>query len=1223
MRVTNNMLISNLLYNVNSNLVKMSEYQDELATGKKIQSPSDDPVGISKVLKYKTDLSQLEQYTTNTQDALSWLETTEIALIDVSEALQRVRELTVQAANGSNAPDDLDKIKSEIEQLKNHIVSASNTTYAGRYIFSSYQTDEKLMNDDGTFNLDITNYEIFNAPVTQYEIGTGDVMDVSTNGLDLFGAIELDNLMNTAIPDNVIRQLVGDIDLSASYETVTSAVHQGIYDLSGDYSAENMNITLLVNGESMEFDVDESLLDGSGTVLTEQQVIDFFSDAENAEGEKLSDYAEVKFDTGVFSITSYDQGEKVMISGANAVFAHQSLQATINPSQSYTSDHDFDITIDIGGVATTYAVDESAFNGTLDQAGVVSLFENADDGFGNLLSSVADVYYNSSGKLIITPTTQLPNQNISVADSSAFDGAMNVGIGDGGESWNIRVGDIVYDVDEAALDGSGTPLTEDEFIDVIEQATAFSPYSGILKDVADVYFNNAGELIIEPKAADADLLLDGPVNYFVVEDTVTDTVQFTTSASKAQMKGYFDKTSDYTIKKATMESEFDLSGDYTSYDLDITMSISGTSYTFAVDESVLNGSVTELTEDDVLAAFKNADDGSGNSLSDFAEVEFDEEGNLIIEARQHGEEVIMSGGASVFGQKSLISSFNTASNYTASNFNVTITRDGNSFEYEVDESQLDGSLSKDEIVAVFENATIPTGGKLGNVADIYFDTSGHLVITASSSNQDVHISSADAVIFGTAVNVGKGEESDNLDITIDGITYDVDEKLLDGSDTELTNEEIALIFQSAKAYQPEEGVLSDVADVYFDELGELVIQSKVFGDSSNITGAETVFNTTALKGPFDLSGDYTGDTLDITVDGVVYSVDESLFDGSGSALTEDEVIENMGDATNGTNKLSDVADIYFSSSGDLIVQVKNPSADTEIAFGAGNSIFAGTVPTNIGRETQEIETPTGGYISDEMVSAATDEQSFVITLDGETKSITLDMDSYTTVEEYVLGMDEAIDKAFPPQADIEIDIVGEEGQEALVFRTVNSKNDGTIREFDIRAVRSTTSQMIQDFDDLIEALDADNINAYNDAEQAVEDAQEALEEAEIEAKSGDPEAIAAVEVAQQNLEDAEAALAKLDEESVGDVSTFITKFQDHLDNINTIRSDIGGKTNRMELVLNRIGDDTINYTQLLSNAEDADMSEIIMKLKNAENVYQASLSTGARVIQPSLIDFIS
>ncbi len=1223
MRVTNNMLISNLLYNVNSNLVKMSEYQDELATGKKIQSPSDDPIGISKVLKYKTDLSKLEQYTTNTQDALSWLQTTEIALDDIGEALQRVRELTVQAANGSNATDDLDKIKSEIEQLKNHIVSAANTSYAGRYIFSSYHTDEKLMNDDGTFNLDITNYEITNKPITQYEIGIGDVMDISTNGLDLFGVIETDNLMNAALPDNVVKQLQGTVDLDAAYEIVTSAQHQGNYDLTADYSDENMHIRLTIGGETTAFAVDSSLLDGSTTPLTEQEVIDVFSNAENSAGETLSDYAEITFDTGVLSITSFEQGDDVRITGGDAVFAHQSIQANIDPEKSYDTGHVFDIVLDVAGVATRYAVDESAFDGTLDEAGVIAQFENAEDSSGNLLSSVASVYYDTNGMLTITPLTQQPDINISVKNSSAFSNPGSIGTGDGRNSWNITIGDTVFDVDESLLDGSTTPLTRDEFITVLEDAQAYSPSTSTLKDVADIYFDTAGRLVIEPKIADADLEIDGPENYLTVKETTVDTNYYTVGATKAQMTGYFETDQDYSIKKAKMTSEFDTKADYTAETLDITMNISGTAYTFDVDESVLNGSITELTENQVLDAFKNADDGLGNLLSDFAEVEFDDEGNLTIEARQHGEEVILSGAEVVFGQKSLVSTFDPLADYTASDFNITITRDGKSYEYEVDETLLDGTLTNDEIVDVFKNANVPTGGTLQTAADIYFDTAGNLVITATSSNQDVYISSADPAVFGTAVNVGKGLESNNLDITIGGITYDVDESLLDGTNTELTNGEIAEIFQTAKAYQPDEGTLMDVADVYFDRLGNLVIQAKEFGDAVNVNGAETVFNTSALKGTINLSGDYTAETLDITINGNVFDVDESLFDGSVTALTQDEVIEALEKAVNGSDTLSDVADVYFNSAGELVVQVKDPDPDSDISFDASNTIFTGTQPTNIGRETQEIEMLSGGYISDEMVADASDTQSFVITLDGETKTLSLEMDAYSTVEEYADALQETIDDAFPPKANIDIDIVGADDQKALVFKTVNSEDDGTIREFDIRAVRSSTSQMIQDFDDLILALDANTTVERQEAEDAVQAAKDALEQAELQAEAGGFDETEAVIKARAELETAENTLEDLESQSIADIDTFIDTFQEHLDNINTLRSDIGGKTNRMELVLNRIGDDTINYTQLLSDAEDADMSEIIMKLKNAENVYQASLSTGARVIQPSLIDFIS
>lgn len=1220
MRVTNNMLITGLLHNVNANLSKMSEYQDELATGKKIQTPSDDPIGISKVLKYKTDLSELEQYGTNTRDALSWLETTEIALIDINNALQRVRELTVQAASGSNAPGDVDKIKSEIEQLKNHIISAANTSYAGRYIFSSYHTDEKLMNEDGTFNIDITNYEIENKPITKYEIGIGDVMDISTNGIDLFGVVETENLLNTALPDSSNVQLKGDVNLSGSY-SVTDAQHMGDFDLNADHTAEDLDITIIANGVSMTFAVDESILDGSSTALTEQDVVDAFSNATTEDGELLSDYAEIKFDAGDFLITPFAQGETVEIRGGRDVFAHQSITADIDPEIDYLNDHDFDITIDVGGVPTTYDVDQTAFDGTLDEAAVIALFEDALDPGLNRLGDNATIYFNESGELVITPNTLTRDTNISVADSDAFDVSANVGTGDAKDSWNIRVGGIVYDVDESLLDGSVTPLTEDEFVEALRAATAYSPYTGTLEDAADIYFDKGGMLIIKAKTTGADVEISGPENYFVKETLVNDTKQQTVGAQKAKMMGYFDNDTDYSIKKATMIGEFELRGDYTADDLTITMDVSGTTYTFNVDESALNGSFTELTESEVLEVFKNAADG-GNLLSDFAEVEFDEDGYLIIDARRHGEDVTIDGGATVFSQRSLVSSFNTATDYTGSDFNVTLTINGSPAVYDVDESLLNGTLSDDEIIEVFENTSSPTAGLLKSVADIYFDSTGQLVISAKSQRPNIHISSADPGIFGTATNVGKGLEANNLDITIDGITYDIDESLLDGSVISLEDGDIAELFKSAKAYQPDTGTLSDVADVFFDQNGNLIVQTKEFGDDVEITGAASVFNTTSLIGSVTLTNDYSAETLDITIDGNVYDVDESLFDGSGTPLTEDEIIKNLGYAKFGTTNLSEVADIYFTAANELVITIKDQEPGNDISYDASNTIFNANQPTNIGRETQEIEMPAGGYINDEMVEEAVDEQIFVITIDGETKTLTVDMESYDTVNELVNGLQDAIDEAFPPTADVVVSTMGEDGMEALVFSTVNSPSDGTVREFDIRAVRSSKSQMIQDFDDLIAALDEDNILARQAAEQAVEDAEEAEEEARVAAESGEPADIAALEAAEQATADAQEALDALLEEVTEDISSFITKFQGHLDNLNTIRSDIGGKTNRMELVLNRIDDDNINYTQLLSNAEDADMSEIIMKLKNAENVYQASLSTGARVIQPSLVDFI-
>lgn len=69
-------------------------------------------------------------------------------------------------------------------------------------------------------------------------------------------------------------------------------------------------------------------------------------------------------------------------------------------------------------------------------------------------------------------------------------------------------------------------------------------------------------------------------------------------------------------------------------------------------------------------------------------------------------------------------------------------------------------------------------------------------------------------------------------------------------------------------------------------------------------------------------------------------------------------------------------------------------------------------------------------------------------------------------------------------------------------------------------------------------------------------------------------------------------------------------------------AEIGARTNRFELVENRILDEQIGLKQLRSEVADVDMSEAIIELKLKENVLQAALSTGARIMQVSLVDFI-
>lgn len=96
----------------------------------------------------------------------------------------------------------------------------------------------------------------------------------------------------------------------------------------------------------------------------------------------------------------------------------------------------------------------------------------------------------------------------------------------------------------------------------------------------------------------------------------------------------------------------------------------------------------------------------------------------------------------------------------------------------------------------------------------------------------------------------------------------------------------------------------------------------------------------------------------------------------------------------------------------------------------------------------------------------------------------------------------------------------------------------------------------------------------------------------------------------------------LESGDVTSVNSLLSDIDRHIDNVVAQRGDVGALQNRLELIKNRLSDDNVNFTTLLSNNEDVDMAEIIMQLKTAENVYRAALQTGAQILPPTLLDFL-
>ncbi|SER65458.1 flagellar hook-associated protein FlgL [Psychrobacillus sp. OK032] len=217
MRVTQSMLSNNMLRNLSTSYNKMGKLQDQITTGKKVNRPSDDPVVAMKGIGYRTALDKVEQFQRNIGEVNNWLDSSDDALDKVGSAMHRANELAIQAANGTTTPEDQEKIKAELDQLRQHIQNIANTKVGDKYIFSGTKTTTPLYDTTihgvsgfPTTSADLANPTSFQKKV-EIEVFDGINMKVNTNAIDLFKNIDQ---MFQKIKDGTIDfgSAIGEID---------------------------------------------------------------------------------------------------------------------------------------------------------------------------------------------------------------------------------------------------------------------------------------------------------------------------------------------------------------------------------------------------------------------------------------------------------------------------------------------------------------------------------------------------------------------------------------------------------------------------------------------------------------------------------------------------------------------------------------------------------------------------------------------------------------------------------------------------------------------------------------------------------------------------------------------------------------------------------------------------------------------------------------------------
>ena len=154
MVVQHNMQAANASRVLNITAGQQAKSTEKLSSGYKINRAADDAAGLSISEKMRKQIRGLDRASTNAQDGVSAVQTAEGALNEVHSMLQRINELAVQAANGTNSSTDIGSISDEVQQLKTEIDRVANTTdFNGKFmlkngggsvdIYVGYTTDEQ------------------------------------------------------------------------------------------------------------------------------------------------------------------------------------------------------------------------------------------------------------------------------------------------------------------------------------------------------------------------------------------------------------------------------------------------------------------------------------------------------------------------------------------------------------------------------------------------------------------------------------------------------------------------------------------------------------------------------------------------------------------------------------------------------------------------------------------------------------------------------------------------------------------------------------------------------------------------------------------------------------------------------------------------------------------------------------------------------------------------
>ncbi|WP_207062411.1 flagellar hook-associated protein FlgL [Motiliproteus sp. SC1-56] len=234
MRISTLQTFNNAVDQMQQNQTRLAELQQQISSGKKLLRPSDDPIAAAQILKLNREVARLDKFEDNIDVTNRRLQLEELTLDQINTATDRIRELTIQAGNGTLTNEDRGFLAAEVRQLQDQIMGLMNTQDAsGEYLFAGSLGFEKpfTRNGDNTFSYNGDDGQRFIQVAPEFSVASTD------SGRSAF----------QVIPDEIgvgVLGAAGDVaNVAVSVTDPDDGTFAAFSEANGDLVVEFSNVT--------------------------------------------------------------------------------------------------------------------------------------------------------------------------------------------------------------------------------------------------------------------------------------------------------------------------------------------------------------------------------------------------------------------------------------------------------------------------------------------------------------------------------------------------------------------------------------------------------------------------------------------------------------------------------------------------------------------------------------------------------------------------------------------------------------------------------------------------------------------------------------------------------------------------------------------------------------------------------------------------------------------